>query len=94
MIFIIASVEAFGYVQSEYAMIAKKVTTVGFSVGVVLPNEALAKLNVAKDDTLYLTDAPYGSMRVTPQGPEFARRACIIEDIMRDDRDILAALTK
>ena len=49
---------------------------------------------VAKGDTLYLTDAPDGSMRITPQDPEFARRANIIEDIMREDRDILAALAK
>ena len=71
-------------------MIALKVTTVGSSAGVVLPKEALAKLNVAKGDTLYLTDAPDGSMRITPQDPDFARRAGIIEDIMREDRDILA----
>ena len=56
-------------------MIALKVTTVGSSAGVVLPKEALAKLNVAKGDTLYLTDAPDGSMRITPQDPDFARRA-------------------
>ena len=75
-------------------MIALKVTTVGSSAGVVLPKEALAKLNVAKGDTLYLTDAPDGSLRITPQDPEFARRASAIEDIMREDRDILAALAK
>ena len=59
-----------------------------------MPKEALAKFNVAKGDTLYLTDASEGSVRITPQGPEFALRAGIIEDIMREDRDILAALAK
>jgi putative addiction module antidote len=72
-------------------MIASKFTTVGSSAGVVLPKEALVKLNVAKGDTLYLTDAPDDSLRITPQDPEFARRAGIIEDIMREERDSLAA---
>ena len=67
-------------------MIALKVTTVGSSAGVVLPKEALAKLNVAKGGTLYLTDASDGSRRITPQDPNFARRVGIIEDIMREDR--------
>ena len=62
-------------------MIALGVTTVHSSEGVVLPKEALAKLNVAKGDTLYLKDAPDGSMRITPQDPEFARKVSIIEDI-------------
>ena len=75
-------------------MIALKVTAVGSSAGVFLPKEALAKLNVAKGDTLYLIDASNGSMRITPQEPEFARRAGIIEDIMRGDRDILVAFAK
>ena len=47
-------------------MIALEVTTVRSSEGVVLPKEALAKLNVAKDDTLYLKDAPDDSIRNTP----------------------------
>ena len=55
-------------------MIALKVTTVGSSAGVVLPKEALAKLNLSKVDTLYLTDAPDGSLRINPQDPDAARQ--------------------
>lgn len=47
-------------------MIALKVTTLGSATGVVLPNEALAELNVTKDDRPYLTYAPDGSMRIMP----------------------------
>ena len=75
-------------------MIAVKVTTVGSSAGVDLPKEALAKLNVAKGDTPYLTDVPDGNMRITPQDPEFARQMEAAERLMRRDRDILAALAK
>jgi hypothetical protein len=38
--------------ELESAMIAVKVTTVGSSTGIVLPKEALARLNVAKEVTL------------------------------------------
>jgi|GEM_PF-2966707 hypothetical protein len=38
--------------ELESAMITVKVTTVGSSTGIVLPKEALARLNVAKEVTL------------------------------------------
>ncbi|MFZ4071109.1 MAG: AbrB/MazE/SpoVT family DNA-binding domain-containing protein [Caulobacterales bacterium] len=47
-------------------MIKLKVTQIGNSLGVILPKEALARLNVDKGDELYLTPAPDG-YRITPQ---------------------------
>ena len=41
-------------------MLPCKVTTVGASSGVILGEEALARLKVRKGDTLYLTEAPDG----------------------------------
>jgi putative addiction module antidote len=63
-----------------------KLRKVGNSVGVVLPKEALAKLNVKEGDTLVLTDAPDGSMRLTPitEGrAEFAKQMKSAEAIIR-----------
>ena len=37
-----------------------KITTIGNSVGIVLPKEVLAKLKVEKGDTLYITESPEG----------------------------------
>ena len=44
-----------------------KVTTVGSSVGIVLPKEILSKLHVEKGDSLYITETPDGvhSRRMT-----------------------------
>jgi hypothetical protein len=42
-----------------------KLRKIGNSVGVVLPKEALSRLNVAEGDTVALTEAPDGSLRVT-----------------------------
>ena len=55
-------------------MLSLKVTTIGSSAGVILPKEAMAHLKVRKGDTLYLTEAPDGSYRLTPYNPEFERQ--------------------
>ena len=69
-------------------------TTVGASAGFILTKEAMARLKVQKGDTVYLTEAPDGSYRLTPYNPEFERQMKLAEDIMHQDREILRALAK
>jgi putative addiction module antidote len=75
-------------------MMTFKVTTVGASEGFILNKEAKEKLNVKKGDTLYLTDAPGGALRITPYNPDFQRQMLLAEQIMHDDREILKELAK
>ena len=75
-------------------MLKFKITTVGASSGVILPKEAMAHLNVRKGDSLYLTEAPDGSYRLTPYNPDFERQMTQAEAIMREDREILRVLAK
>jgi len=75
-------------------MLSFKVTTVGSSEGLILNKEAKRILNVQKGDTLYLTEAPDGAMRITPYNPEFERQMGLGESIMHDDREILKVLAK
>ena len=75
-------------------MLAFKITTVGASAGIILTKEAMTRLRVKKGDTLYLTEAPDGSYRLTPHDPEFARQMALAEDIMHSDREVLRALAK
>ncbi|MPQ58543.1 transcriptional regulator [Duganella sp. FT27W] len=75
-------------------MLKFKVTTVGASEGLILNKEAKRILNVQKGDTLYLTEAPDGAMRITPHNPEFERQIALAEAILHDDREILRALAK
>jgi putative addiction module antidote len=75
-------------------MMQFKLTTVGGSEGFILNKEAKAKLNVAKGDIIYLTEAPDGALRITPYNPEFGRQMELAEQIMREDRDILRVLAK
>lgn len=70
-----------------------KITTIGSSVGVVLPKAVLDKLHVKKGDAVYLTEAPDG-FRVTPFSNEFSQQMEAAEEVMREDRDVLRALAK
>jgi len=70
-----------------------KVTTVGNSVGIVLPKETLARLNVKKGDTLYVTDTPEG-VQLTPYDEKFVRVIEAANQIMRENRDLLRKLAK
>lgn len=68
-----------------------KITTVGNSVGVVLPRELLAKLRVEKGDTLYVTELSDG-IKLAAFDPEFAAKMEVAERVMRRRRDLLHEL--
>jgi putative addiction module antidote len=70
-----------------------KLTRVGNSVGVVLPKDVLARLNLQLGDTIFLTESPDG-YRLTPYDPEFERQLTVAKAIMKKDRDILRELAK
>ena len=75
-------------------MQALKIRKVGNSLGLVLPREAVSRLNVRDGDIIYLTDAKDGGFRLTPLNEQFAAQMAIAEDVMREDRDVLRALAK
>ncbi|MEC5160007.1 putative addiction module antidote [Janthinobacterium sp. CG_23.3] len=75
-------------------MITLKVTTVGTSEGFILDRETKLKLGVKTGDTVYLTEAPGGGLRITPYNPDFARQMELAEQLMRDDREVLRAMAE
>jgi putative addiction module antidote len=74
-------------------MLKLKLTTVGNSVGVVLPKEALDKLHLEKGDRVFLTEFPEG-FRLTPYDPEFEKQMTMARKIMNKRRDVLHELAK
>ena len=70
-----------------------KVTTVGNSVGVILPKELLERLRVGKGDSLYVIETKQG-IELTPYNPEFAAQMEAAERVMREDRDALRKLAE
>ncbi len=70
-----------------------KLTQIGNSVGVILPKEVLAKLQLEKGDEVYLTDSPDG-VRLTVHNPEFEAQMKVARDIMKKRRAVLRELAK
>lgn len=71
-----------------------KLRKVGNSVGVVLPKEALAHMKVDEGDTITLTEAPDGSLRMTPSSGEVRRQLDAAQDIINRYRNALRELAK
>jgi putative addiction module antidote len=72
---------------------AVKVTTVGSSVGVVLPKDVLAHLKVQKGDSLYLSETSDG-IKLTPYDQAFAEEMEAGRKVMRKHRDVLRKLAR
>jgi len=70
-----------------------KLTTVGNSIGVVLPKELLSKLRVDKGDTLYVVETP-DVIELTAYRPDFATQMDAAETIMRENKDVLRKLAR
>jgi putative addiction module antidote len=74
-------------------MSALKLTQIGNSVGIILPKETLARLKLAKGDTVYVTDNPDG-ITLTPYQPKFDEQISAGREFMREYRDTFRALAK
>lgn len=74
-------------------MSALKLTSIGNSVGVILPKEMLTRLGLAKGDTLYVVETPDG-VRLTPTDPEFEADMEEARRIMKQRRAVLRELAK
>ncbi len=70
-----------------------KVIRIGNSLGVILPKDAAAQLDVEAGDQLFLTKSPDG-YRITPYSPEFESQMALARAIMRERRDALRELAK
>mgnify|MGYP003559097377 FL=1 len=74
-------------------MSALKLTQIGNSVGVILPKEVLARLKLAKGDTVFVTDAPNGVV-LPPYSPEFEAHMVAARALMKKRRNVLRELAK
>jgi len=72
-------------------MFTAKITTIGNSLGIVLPREILARLRVDKGDLLFLVESPLG-FEMTPYEPGFAAQMQQAEQVMRAERNVLRLL--
>jgi putative addiction module antidote len=73
---------------------ALQIRKIGNSVGVILPKELLARLNLKEGDKFYPVAQPDGSLRLSPFNPKHARAMEIARKVMHEYRDTFAALAK
>jgi putative addiction module antidote len=69
------------------------VRKIGNSLGVILPAEATAALQVSEGDKLFLTQSPEG-FRITPYDPAFERQMKVAAKGMKKYRNALRELAK
>jgi len=74
-------------------MTAVKLTSIGNSVGVILPKELLVKLGVQKGDTLQVVEMPDG-LRLSTADPEFERQMEVARQVMKERAAVLRELAK
>ncbi len=70
-----------------------KLTQIGNSVGVILPKEVLARLKLAKGDTVFMTETPEGCA-LTPYDPALEEQLVAGREFMREFRDTFHQLAK
>ena len=69
------------------------VTTIGNSLGILLPKEVTQRLEIQKGDKLFLTNGPDG-YRITVYDPEFEEQMNLARKIMKNRRNALRQLAE
>ena len=72
---------------------AFKLAQTGGAAGLILPLELLARLGVAKGDTIYAVDRP-GGVRLTVADADFAAQMDVARRVMKDRWSALRELAK
>jgi len=67
--------------------------SIGDSVGMILPDEILSRLNVSVGDNLYVTQTHDG-IELRRFDPEYEEDMAIAERVMSEDRDVLRRLAE
>jgi len=75
-------------------MFELKVRKFGNSLGVILPENVLARLSAQEGDTLYLTESTQANYQMSRFDPILGEKLAKIEDIMARYDNTLRALAK
>jgi putative addiction module antidote len=74
-------------------MTSLKLTKIGTSTGVIIPEEMLARLKVEKGDTLYVIETKEGYL-LMPYDPAIADQFEAGREFMKEHRETFEALAK
>lgn len=74
-------------------MVRLELRQIGTSVGVILPKEVLASLEVDKGDELFLTEVP-GGIRLTAHDPTLEEQIELGREFTKEYRETFRALAR
>ena len=75
-------------------MLELKLRKIGNSLGIVLPKEAVNRLQAGEGDRLFLIEAPNGAYQLSPYDPAFEKKMTQAENIIGRYRNTLHTLSK
>lgn len=75
-------------------MVQLKVQKFGDSLGLILPNEVLGKLNLREGQSVFLAESPDGALRITAADPSLEHKMTVAKDIAGRYRNTLRELSK
>ena len=67
---------------------------IGNSTGLILPKELLARLGIEQGDSLFVTELPDRTIKLSIYNPEHERVMEIGREVMREYRETFKALAK
>ena len=67
---------------------------IGNASRVILPREVLKRMRVKAGDHLFLAEAPGGTYRIIPHGPDFKKQMNLAQGIMSRYRNTLRELAE
>jgi putative addiction module antidote len=79
--------------SKEITMSSLKIRKIGNSLGVVLPQDILARMRVTEGDKLFVHDTPDG-VTLTPTDAGFEQQMKIAREVMHRRRAVLRELAK
>jgi putative addiction module antidote len=71
-----------------------EVKKIGNSDGLILPRDLMQRLDLKRGQQLHITELAGGGFQALPYDPDFEKTMEIVEGIIDEYRDTLAALAK
>ena len=71
-----------------------EIKRIGNSEGLILPRELMRRLDLKHGQQLHITELPGGGFQALPYDPDFEKTMEIVDEIIDEYRDTLAALAK
>ena len=71
-----------------------EIKKIGNSEGFILPRELMQRLGLKRGQALHITELPGGGFQALPFDPDFEKTMEIVDEIIDEYRDTLAALAK